>query len=131
LPPKFFIDRNLGSVALPRALRDAGWDVITMADQYGETPGQAIADVDWLALAGTNGWPVLMKDKKIRYRPAEKAVLLKFTVKAFCLTKGGLTGAEQIQAFRHNQKRIFEACAADGPFLYSVSLQRIEALSLE
>jgi hypothetical protein len=34
---------------------------------------ETIATSTWVALAGHEGWAVLMKDKRIRYRPAERA----------------------------------------------------------
>ncbi len=36
-PPRFFLDRNLGRKAVPEALRADGWDVITLAEHYGQT----------------------------------------------------------------------------------------------
>jgi hypothetical protein len=31
-PPKFFLDRSLGRIAVPEALRADHWDVITLAE---------------------------------------------------------------------------------------------------
>lgn len=42
-----------------------------MAEVYGEKVGQGLDDETWLADAGRNHWIVLMKDDRIRYRPAE------------------------------------------------------------
>lgn len=39
-----------------------------MADVYGERIGQGLADAEWLRDAGTQGWVVLIKDDRIRYR---------------------------------------------------------------
>jgi hypothetical protein len=30
-PPRFFLDRSLGRIAVPEALRADGWEVITLA----------------------------------------------------------------------------------------------------
>ena len=121
MPPSFFIDRNLGSKQLPRALRDAGWDIVTMADYYGELAGQRITDSEWLALAGSRGWPVLMKDKRIRYRALELEALRDNGVKAFCLSRGDLGGELQVSAFLKFEERIYDACLAPGPFLYVIT----------
>jgi hypothetical protein len=43
-----------------------------------------LADTEWLRDAGENGWVVLMKDDKIRYRPAELEALTASGVRAFC-----------------------------------------------
>jgi len=42
-----------------------------MAEVYGERVGQGLADEDWLGDVGEYGWVVLLKEAKIRYRPAE------------------------------------------------------------
>jgi hypothetical protein len=34
-PPRLFIDRSLGRIAVPRLLRADGWDVITLSEHYG------------------------------------------------------------------------------------------------
>ena len=58
-----------------------------------------VTDVDWLAHAGSNGWPVLMKDERIRYRPAEKEAVIAFKVQGFCLTSGNLKAAVMADQF--------------------------------
>lgn len=130
MPPSFFIDRNLGSKQLPRALRDAGWDVVTMAEHYGELAGQRITDTEWLALAGARGWPVLMKDKKIRYRALEQQALRDNGVKAFCLSRGNLSGESQIAAFLRFEDRIHDACLTPGPFLYVITASSMRKVDL-
>jgi len=59
-----------------------------LAEVYGIPADETIADTDWLALAGHEGWAVLMKDERIRYRPAERAAVTVYDVRAFCLTSG-------------------------------------------
>lgn len=70
-----------------------------MADVYGESVGQGLADTTWLADAGHNGWVVLMKDDKIRFRPAELEALTLAGVRAFCLTNANLRGQEMARRF--------------------------------
>lgn len=74
-PPEFFIDRSLGRYQLAKALRERGVAAHTMAEVYGEKAGQGLDDETWLADAGRNHWIVLMKDDRIRYRPAELQAL--------------------------------------------------------
>jgi hypothetical protein len=88
--PDLFLDRSLGRVQVPTLLRAAGLRVRTLAEEYGMPADENVTDVDWLAHAGRNGWPVLMKDDRIRYRPAEKAAVITFKVQGFCLTSGNL-----------------------------------------
>ena len=82
---------------MPNALRQAGATVHSMADVYGERIGQELKDEEWLRDAGERGWVVLMKDARIRRRPAELDVLAAHHVRAFCLTNANLRGADQAQ----------------------------------
>src|ERR1022692_3311469 len=82
--PEFLIDRSLGRLLLPAALRDAGLIVRTLADVYGEVAAQDVEDRDWIALAAQNDWVVLCKDDRIRRRRAERDALIEGRVRAFC-----------------------------------------------
>ena len=79
-PPEFFIDRSLGCHIVPDALRAAGATVHTMADIYGERMGQGLSDEEWLRDAGRQGWVVLMKDAKVRHRPAQRLAIETYAV---------------------------------------------------
>ena len=74
--PELFLDRSLGRRQVPDLLREAGLHLRTLAEVYGIPADETIADVDRLARAGGEGWVVLMKDERIRYRPAERAALV-------------------------------------------------------
>jgi PIN like domain len=45
--------------------------VITLAEHYGVPADEQVADTDWIEEAAKRGWPILMKDKRIRHRRAE------------------------------------------------------------
>lgn len=77
-----------------------------MADVYGERIGQELKDEEWLQDVGERGWVVLMKDARIRRRPAELDVLAAHRVRAFCLTNANLRGADQAQRLVDNLDRI-------------------------
>jgi hypothetical protein len=49
----------------------------------------ATLDIHWLPIVGQRGWIVLMRDKRIRTRTAERERLLANGVGAFCLTGAG------------------------------------------
>lgn len=123
--PHFFVDRSLGGVTVPRLLREAGWELTTLAEHYGKPADEAVDDVDWLALAGGNGWPVLMKDEKIRYRAGERAALVDAGVRAFCLASGNLKSAEMAGLFTQHQGAIWQHAAGDGPGLWVVSRSEV------
>lgn len=129
--PLFFVDRSLGRIRLPTLLRDAGWSLVTMADHYGEEAGQAVSDTDWLELAGESGWPVLAKDERIRYRPAERAAIVAHGVRAFCLTSGNLTAQQMAEAFIANQAEIWARAAELGPGLFAVTRTSVRRVDLD
>jgi PIN like domain len=87
-PPRFFIDRSLGRIAVPGLLRKAGWDVVTLAEHYGIPADEDVTDVQWIAETAALGWPVLMKDKRIRYRPAEIEAVIEHGARCFVILAG-------------------------------------------
>ena len=60
-PPKFFLDRSLGRVAVPAPLRVGGWDLVTLAEHYGVPEDERVADPEWIREAAIRRWPILMK----------------------------------------------------------------------
>jgi hypothetical protein len=120
-PLEFFVDRSLGRRVVPEALREAGAVVHVMADVYGERIGQGLADEEWLRDAGERGWVVLMKDAKIRYRPAELKILIGSGLRAFCLTNASMRGIEMAERFAEHLPRIVRiASEQPGPYIYGV-----------
>lgn len=129
--PELFLDRSLGRRQVPDLLRAAGLRLRTLAEVYGIPADETIADVDWLTRAGRERWIVLMKDERIRYRPAERAALVNHRVRAFCLTSGNLRAAEMAQLYIAVLDKLTVACAARGPFLYVVSRGGLRRVDLD
>jgi predicted nuclease of predicted toxin-antitoxin system len=127
--PEFFVDRSLGRHHVPDALRKAGWRLRTHVEVFGERDEQ-VTDVEWLEYCGREGLIVLAKDRRLRYRPNEIAVIRAHKLKAFVLSRGHLKAADQIKRFLDNAERIEEACSDPGPFIYSVQARRIVRLAL-
>lgn len=121
---EFFLDRSLGRYRVAQALRAAGWTLRTHYEVYGDRD-EEVPDVEWLGFCGRKNLPVLTKDRRLRYRPAEIEVIRRFGVRAFVLTGGSLTAHEQAARFDRSRSRIDEACAAAGPFVYAVYADRI------
>jgi hypothetical protein len=123
-PPEFFVDRSHGRHRVPTALRAAGWSLRTHHEIYGERD-EGVPDVEWLELCGELDLPVLSKDRRIRYRPAEIEAIRRFGVRVFVLTSGSLRADEQAARFERSRLRIEEACLAAGPALFAVQKTRI------
>ena len=130
--PDLFLDRSLGRIRVPQLLRNAGLRLVTLAEHYGVPADESVVDEEWLELAGTSGWAVLMKDTRIRYNPAERSAGLRLSVQCFCLTSQSLSADDMARRFLDNLDAIARVCADDrGPFIYAVHSNRIERLRLD
>ena len=127
-PPRFFLDRSLGRNAVPEALRADSWDIVTLAEHYGVPADEQVADVDWIEEAARQGWPILMKDKRIRHRPAEIDAVVTHKARCFVITRGDLPSADMVDRFVANRTAIFAAAAGPGPYIYSVQIDRLSRL---
>ncbi len=127
-PPKFFLDRSLGRVAVPAALREDGWEVVTLAEHYGMPRDEEVADTEWIAEAAVQGWPVLMKDKRIRHRSAEIEAVVKHKAKCFVITRGQLTSGDMARRFIASKQAIYRTTELPGPYIYSVQQDRLDRL---
>lgn len=126
--PRFFIDRSLGRIAVPTALRGDGWDVVTLAEHYGMPKDEEVADTEWIAEAASRGWAVLMKDKRIRHRSAEIQAVAQFKAKCFVITRGDLASADMARRLIANKPAIFRAAELPGPYIHSVQRDRLDRL---
>lgn len=130
--PEFFLDRSLGRIRVPQLLRAGGLQLVTLAEHYGVPVDETVKDEEWLELAGRCGWAVLMKDRRIRHNPAERAAVIRHRVRCFCLTSQSLAADEMAKRFLDNLEAIAHACTDDpGPFIYAVHANRIERLRLD
>ncbi len=123
--PDLFIDRSLGRYQVPAILRAAGLRLVTLAEHYGVPRDESVTDVEWLADIGSLGWAVLMKDERIRYRPAERAAVASYKVRCFCLTQGNIQASVMADYFLNNLRAIEKACHDEGPFVYAVHARQI------
>ena len=129
--PDIFVDRSLGRLEVPRLLRDAGLRLTTLAQRDGVPQDESISDETWLEDASRAGEIVFMKDSRVRTNVAEKAAIIRFRARCFCISNQGLPAEVMAQSFIRNLVRITDACAASGPFVYAVQHARIVNLSLE
>ena len=56
--PDLFLDRSLGRIKVPGATAGAGLRLVTLGRALRHSADEAIADEEWLELAGANGWVV-------------------------------------------------------------------------
>ncbi|MBL0205177.1 MAG: hypothetical protein IPQ14_12860 [Candidatus Microthrix sp.] len=129
--PDLFLDRSLGRLQVPRLLRDAGQRLVTLAEQHGIPSDEDVPDIDWLELAGTEGWAVFLKDARIRSRAVERETVQAFGVRWFCITRQDLTAAQMLERYLKHLDEIAAACSESDPFIYAVHERRIERLHLD
>jgi hypothetical protein len=80
-------------------------------------------DQEWLAIAGTQGWIVLMRDQRVQHRALEIQSLRAARVGAFVLTPGQAT-AQSTSAviLLRLQKIVNISCSERKPFLYTLGI---------
>lgn len=116
-PLVFFVDESLDSLTVVEALCGAGATVERLTDHF----PKGTADETWLAHAGTAGWIVLTRDKRIRYRQLERLALKAAEVRAFVFTGGNVTVKDTAAILVRALSRIEKICRAnDGPFIYHI-----------
>ena len=114
----FFLDRCLGRHVVADALKAAGVEVKVHADFFQEDA----PDDEWLHWAGEQGWLVLTKDKRIRYRRPEFAAVKQARVRLFVLTAGQITAVEMADIFVKARKKMERlAIKHDEPFIARVT----------
>jgi hypothetical protein len=120
----FYLDESIYSRVLCEALESAGITV--------RRPGRDIEfgtrDEVWLATAGNQGWIVLMRDQRVRYRALEIQSLRDAKVGAFVLTAGQATAQAATLVLLGKLPMILNIARSERkPFLYTLGM--IGALS--
>ena len=113
----FFIDRSLGKIDVPTALRAAGYHCQCHDDHWNQTTEDSV----WLAGAAARRWVVLTKDERIRYRPLELQALKSARLRTFIVICGNLRGDETARILLSAMPRIMAVVGTQrGPFIYYV-----------
>lgn len=125
-PAPFFVDRSLGKYTVSDGLIAAGYEIHTMASVYGEDVAQRLKDPPWIKDAADNGWIILTKDRRLRYRPLEQKAILAAKANVFVLAERNLGGEEMLQRFIANMARIVLRSRHPGPQIFRVYRTRVE-----
>ncbi|MEV5559486.1 hypothetical protein AB0L44_38015 [Nonomuraea wenchangensis] len=127
----FFLDRGLGSVIVPTALREAGWIVETMDERYGKDRSQHIPDQQWIEEATIRGDVLLCKDIEIASNPLEAQALYVSGARAFALANAALPGQEMFRRFLlHEASIVNHAKRITVPFIFAVHEDRLRRKSI-
>jgi len=92
-PLTLYLDESLDGESLATALEQAGARIIRGSKHF----PRGTPDETWLNECGRNGWIVLTRDKRIRYRVLERTALHEAGVKAFVFTGGNVSLKHTVQ----------------------------------
>jgi hypothetical protein len=98
-------------------LKAAGIPYVNHADRFAhDSP-----DDEWLALPGAEGWPVVTRDKRWRYRANESAAYSDAKVLGFVFLNGNLSGRQTADALVKAYPAILKiAATVKRPAIYSI-----------
>lgn len=119
--PFVFIDRSLGRHRFPRLLREAGVELITLAEHYGVPADEGVQDITWIRDAAQRGWVVFTKDDHIRKVPAERAAVREHQARCFSLARADIPTEAGAALFVQHLEQIARACEQPGPFFYALT----------
>jgi hypothetical protein len=123
-PAVFYLDESIYSQILSEELERVG---VTVRRPRIDVPA-GTPDATWLATAGAEGWIVLMRDQRIRYRALEIQSLNEAGVGAFVLTAGQATATATAVAILSKLQKILNIARSEPkPFLYTLGLSGVRS----
>jgi PIN like domain len=125
-----FLDRSVGTRRIARALRAADLDVETIADRYGAA-NTHVPDEQWIEDASRDGRLLLSADKRIRYRPRERAAICTHAARCLTFAAGDLTAQQMIDLFLRHLPRVRTIAEEPGPYVYHLTRDRLTRMALD
>lgn len=127
---RFFVDEN--DLALGKALREFNREVVYPG--HDDSPVERGAtDDEWLPIIGDLDLVVITRDKRIRYRPVEKQMWLRHSVRGFVLTgRTSQSTADSLDLVIRRWAEINElvAAAGDGPWMFGLTASGLRRIDL-
>ena len=124
-PVRFLLDSSLGQLVLPARLRDAGWDVRTLAEEFGDRRAQQMQDQEWIGEGAKAGYILLAKDHRLASRPLEAYAIYAHDAKVVVFARGDLTAEKMGDLCVQYELKIHGVALAPGPFVFSISAHGI------
>lgn len=121
--PEFFTDRDLGRNKIPQSLRELGYTVHRMVDEY-PTTEESVRDPDWIREQTEKGRVLLTRDK-LRH-PGEKDAVEEAGARMFRIGRNAKNAEEQARYLGNNINRIEQRSRRPGPYIYRVDENGIE-----
>lgn len=115
-----FIDRSVPK-SVANALKAVRDDVLWLEDRFPHNTSELV----WLPVAGQSDWLVILRDKKVRTRPGERAAIIRNNVGCFIIhQKKSPTKWEYLKLLTKTLDRMEESYrTTPKPFIYKVDSQ--------
>ena len=115
---RLFFDASLAGVAQMMAANHP--EITYPANGVWELP-QSAKDEEWLEAVGRNGWCAIIRDKKIRSRPEERAAMERFRAKVVNVAvRRNLTSSEYVDLLERHWDGL-EKVLAEPPAYYHLT----------
>jgi hypothetical protein len=128
----FFVDEN--DLALGKRLAELHDGVVYPGHpDFPEVPRGALDD-DWLPVVGLNRLVVITRDRRIRYRPAERLAWVRHGVRGFVLTgRRSQSTSDSLALLETHWGRIESLVATEpeGPWMRSITSSGVGVIHLE
>ena len=128
---RFCVDEN--DLALGKALADLHGNVVFPGHpDLPEVPRRSLDD-EWLAVIGVRGLVVITRDKRIRYRPVERAMWVEHRVRSFVLTgTASQSTSDSLTLLEHHWAEMAVSVEAEpvGPWMYAVTRAGLRPIPL-
>ena len=128
----FFVDEN--DLALGKRLAELHAGVVYPGHpDIPEVPRGALDD-EWLPVVGVNRLVVITRDRRIRYRPAERMAWVRHDVRGFVLTgRRSQSRSDSLALLETHWGRVEALVAAEpeGPWMRSITSSGIGVIDLE
>ena len=122
-----FLDRSIDGNVLANELRLRGLTVVRHKERFRHD----VSDVEWLTVAGQEGWIVLTRDKNIRLREIERNALVSAKVAAFVFTGGNASGIETTEVIVAALPKMIKVLAGNlPPFICRITASGLVELLL-
>jgi hypothetical protein len=128
---RFFVDKN--DLALGKELAGKRGDIVFPGHSSLPEVPRGSLDEEWLPAVGAHALVVITRDRRIRYRPVEKQLWLEYHVRGFVLTgRRSQSTSDSLAVLEKHWSRIEHLVVAqpNGPWMYSVTLERLRKISL-
>nr|WP_281363875.1 hypothetical protein [Leifsonia soli] len=116
------LDRSLGQRKLVTQLRGSGWDVVSLAEHFGDERSQRMLDQEWISGGAEAGFILLTKDHMIASRPLEAMSIYLNDARVVAFARGDLTAEQMGSMCLQFAPQIHRLATVHPPFVFSLSM---------